>query len=103
MKEVCEICEEQLSMIVKHHIHSQSKGGTNKKSNIANICSNCHADVHHGLIVIEGRWNSTHGNILVFRKWNEPYVITEDVPDVWLYPNAKVNRKRYIDNTPIMF
>ena len=91
MKKRCEICKKEHSLIENHHIQSRSKNGPNISSNIAHICPNCHADVHHGLIIIEGRFNSSHGNILVFRKWSEFPIINENVPEVWLYPNAKVN------------
>ena len=88
--EICGLTTEEV--LVRHHIHSRSKGGHNGEINIANICSNCHSLVHHGLIVLEGRFNSTSGNILVFRKWNEPFIITEKSPEIWLYPNAKVKK-----------
>jgi uncharacterized protein YlaI len=96
LKTKCEICKKEHSIIVRHHIQSRSKNGSDHPSNIAHLCPNCHADVHNGIIVIEGRFNSTDGNILVFRKWNEKTIITENVPEVWLYPNSKKKRKNYI-------
>ena len=86
--EICGITNEEV--LIRHHIQSRSKGGHNGENNIANICANCHSLVHNGLIIIEGRYNSTSGNILVFRKWSEPYYINENSPEVWLFPNAKI-------------
>lgn len=88
----CEICEKDIDIIylINHHICSRSKNGSNEKSNIATICRNCHEDVHHGLIIIEGRFNSTHGNIVVYRDWSEQSVTGVKDPEIWLYPNAKI-------------
>ena len=91
----CEICSStDIETLVYHHIQSRSKGGSNDKRNIACICSNCHAKVHHGLIIIEGRFNSTAGKIIIHRSWDEKPIITESTPDIWLYPNARVNELR---------
>jgi hypothetical protein len=92
MKSCCEICEESNSiLLITHHIQSVCNGGSEFPSNLVRLCRYCHEKVHHGLIVIEGRWNSNVGNIVVFHNWDEPYVIRENAPEVWLYPNAKVN------------
>lgn len=93
----CEICENRNELLcVKHHITSRSKGGSNKPSNIAYLCNNCHMDVHYGIYIIEGRFNSTEGNIVVFRKWFEPPIITEVEPEVWLFPDYETKRKKYL-------
>jgi hypothetical protein len=97
-KLVCEICEERTEiLLINHHIQSRSKGGIDHPSNIACLCRSCHEHVHHGLIIIEGRFNSNVGNIVVYHKWNESYVIKEVTPEVWLYPDAKIYKLKFHD------
>ena len=92
-KTICEICENGVEIFMEHHhINSRSKGGTNEQHNLATICNQCHKKVHHGLLIIEGRFNSTHGNIIVWRNWNDPSVTGRNDPDVWLYPNAEIHK-----------
>lgn len=89
----CEICgEKQECLLDKHHINSKSMGGSDKKSNIAHICTKCHRLVHNGLIILEGRFDTTSGNKVVWRKYNEPSVTGLNDPKVWLLPNAVINR-----------
>lgn len=61
----CEICKNKFNYLEKHHIKSVSKGGKNEKGNYAYICPNCHELVHRGEIILEGRFGSTKGTILV--------------------------------------
>jgi hypothetical protein len=89
----CEICNEKMECLLeKHHIHSKSLGGSDKKYNIANICSRCHKLVHNGLVIIEGRFDTTSGNKVVWRKYNEENITGIKEPNVWLLPNAAIHR-----------
>ena len=55
--QVCPICNEK-HILVEHHINGRDIPNPHHPSNIANICSNCHTRVHHGIIVIE-QWATT--------------------------------------------
>ena len=94
--EICEICEKTTEFIKEHHIHSKSLGGSNDPGNIANICSECHDKVHYGLIIIEGRFGSMDGNVLIWRKFNEPSFSELPDPPVWLKPNSKSLQEKYL-------
>ena len=90
-KEKCEICELEIGYLIElHHIQSRSKGGSSLPFNIANICNGCHKKIHHGLIIVEGKFNSNVGRIIVWRNWNDTSITGEKDPEVWLYPNAEV-------------
>ena len=84
----CEICK-QPTPIVEHHIHSISKGGEDKSYNKCRICPNCHALVHYGKIIIEGRFQTTNGNIVIYRQKTETSITGEPDPPVWLYSEVK--------------
>lgn len=56
-KMVCEICKKS-EILVEHHIEGRKINNYNAWYNRANICSNCHNNIHHGLIIIE-RWVQT--------------------------------------------
>jgi len=96
MSDICEICKEQTDFIKEHHIHSKSKGGSNKPFNLAYICSECHDLVHVGIIIIEGRFSSMNGNILIWRKLNEQSITDLNDPVVWLKPNSKKIQEKYL-------
>ena len=82
----CEICHGKFKSIDKHHITSRSYGGSNLKSNLANLCCNCHRKVHTGEIIIEGKFPSTgeNGLTLIHRKYNEPSIMNLPLPKVFL-------------------
>lgn len=91
VKTKCNICqEEETSVLDEHHIQSKSLGGSNHPSNKTYICTKCHRFVHHGLLILEGWWDTTNGTTLVWRKYNEESVTGIEDPKVWLYPNAKI-------------
>jgi len=83
----CELCEGLFYLTEKHHIHSQSKGGSNSKHNIARVCPVCHSEIHLGIIVVEGRFFTNNGNIVIHRKYNEPS-ITGNKPECWISPQG---------------
>ena len=80
----CEICK-TMAFLQKHHIHSTCYGGEDKPFNKTFICPNCHAEVHFGFKVLEGRFASSRGNIVVWRKKGEKSVTGMPDPKVWLY------------------
>jgi len=84
----CEICENP-TPITRHHIHSLSKGGKDKPYNKCSICPNCHALVHYGNIIIEGRFETTNGNKLIFRDKGQESISGIQDPSVWLYSEIK--------------
>jgi len=87
--EICEICKKQTNFIKEHHIESKTYGGGNNESNKAYICSECHDKVHCGVIIIEGRFGSMNGQILIFRNFGEESVTGLPDPKVWLRPDSE--------------
>ena len=53
----CVICEEQ-HYLDTHHIEGRKIPNYNHKSNLADVCPNCHRIIHKGDIVIE-KWVMT--------------------------------------------
>ena len=80
----CEMCEEDVTAIDKHHIKSKKFGGTNHKSNYARICPNCHRSVHLGLFILEGRFFTSHGDLLIWRKKGEESITGKDDPQCYI-------------------
>ena len=72
-----------------HHIHSLSKGGMDIPANKAPLCPNCHRLIHSGVIILEGRFASTKGNILIWRYQGQPSVTGMPDPPVFLYTDLK--------------
>lgn len=66
----CQICKEK-NILVEHHIRGRDIPNANKPSNCCNICPNCHNAVHHGLIIIEGYFQTSNGWELLWHKSNE--------------------------------
>jgi len=93
---ICEVCSKDKDFIKKHHIQSRTLGGLDADYNFAYICSDCHDKVHYGLIIIEGRFGSTKGNILVWRKFTEPSITGSSDPVVWLKPNSDSLKEKYL-------
>jgi len=74
---VCEICNEP-NFLVEHHIRGRKITNPNSSSNIANICSNCHTRVHHGIVVVENRHLTTDGYILIWHYYKDKSITNED-------------------------
>ena len=62
---LCEICDEK-TYLQEHHIRGRKIHNPNHRSNICNICSNCHTLIHRGKIVIEDRLMTTKGYQLIW-------------------------------------
>ena len=86
---ICEICNSFSNGLDKHHIQSRCCGGENKKYNIVNICCNCHRNVHLGKVIIEGRFNSTKGNVVVWRYEGDDKKIVSEDPKVHIIGEKK--------------
>ena len=84
MKGKCEICQ-KIQQLNNHHIKSKCYGGSNKPHNRAKLCPNCHADVHSGDVIIEGRFNTSNGNSLIYRNLNDTSIT--GLPDPKCYIN----------------
>jgi len=81
-------CEEKIK-IDNHHIHSLSKGGKDKPWNKCKVCPNCHRKIHMGEIIIEGRFETTAGNTIVYRNKGEKSITGFQDPPVWLYQDLR--------------
>ena len=86
-KKQCEICKNSEERVLDaHHIIPRTDPhSTNKLSNLATLCSNCHRRVHALDIVIEGRFMTTVGSTLFFHLRDEEPVI---IPGVILHKNG---------------
>jgi len=62
---VCEICGEN-QILNQHHINGRKIKNANHPTNIANLCSNCHVKVHHGIYICEKRALTTEGYKLIW-------------------------------------
>ena len=90
----CEICGKDKLFLEKHHIHSKSLGGSNKPYNITNICPDCHKLIHSGIIILEGKYNSTKGVVLVWRYFiDEP--LFNNISKCWLKENHKEAQQQW--------
>lgn len=88
----CEICDESFPILDQHHIESKCFGGEDKEYNKTKICPNCHRLVHfdnEDRIVIEGRFMSCIGNILVWRHKGEESITGFEDPKVYLITKEK--------------
>lgn len=89
----CEICY-KITPLVGHHIQSISFGGNNKPYNRCRICPNCHSMVHYGKIIIEGRFETTAGNVVIHRKKGDESITGFPEPKVWLYSDKNIKTQR---------
>ena len=65
----CDVCEE-LKILVCHHIEGRKIPNFNKAFNRCYICSDCHTEVHKGLIIVEGWEQTTIGKQLLWHRKN---------------------------------
>ncbi len=96
-KKVCEICSAKDVSLDKHHIHSLCYNGSNKPFNLSFICPSCHRKVHEGTIILEGKYSSTGGIILVYRNKDEESITGDTDPPVWIIsdqsnPSGKLSK-----------
>jgi hypothetical protein len=93
-KRNCEVCGEgDKNLLHRHHIIPQCDPRcTNKDSNIAILCANCHTKVHYGEIIIIGVYQTSGGKKAMWFKKGETPLIEEEY---WLVKdNPLVVRER---------
>ena len=73
----CEICKEQ-NFLVQHHIQGRNIKNPHVNSNLANICSNCHLNIHKGEIIVEKRVMTTTGEVLLWHINTDPSITGDD-------------------------
>jgi len=73
----CEICK-QTNFLVEHHIEGREVRNANNNSNIANICPNCHYQIHLGLIIIEGKFLTSDGYEIIFHRKDQKSITGEE-------------------------
>ena len=73
----CEICS-VVTFLEIHHINGREIDNYNHKDNLTNICPNCHNEIHHGKIIIEGWFNTTKGRDLIWRRDKEEKITDEE-------------------------
>lgn len=69
-KKHCEICGKQ-RILVQHHIMGRDIPNPNHKYNLCDVCDNDHRDVHEGIIIIEGWFQTTAGMELIWHYKDE--------------------------------
>jgi hypothetical protein len=74
---LCEICKSKF-VLEEHHLRGRKVENCHKDSNIANICPNCHTLVHRGELIIEGRFLTTNGYELIWRKRDEKTITGQE-------------------------
>jgi len=73
----CDVCGKP-AILVEHHIMGRDVPNPNHRSNLANVCPNCHMGVHSGTLVIE-RWvGSTSGTVLAWHRSGERSLTGDD-------------------------
>ena len=83
----CEICSESHILEI-HHINGRDIPNPNHSSNLVNICSNCHTDVHFGRIIIEGWAMTTEGKQLFWHKKEEEN-ITNRISNPYIFNHSE--------------
>jgi hypothetical protein len=73
----CEICKE-VNILVEHHIRGRKIDKPNHPSNLSYVCSNCHAKIHHGIIIVENRLLTTNGYVLIWHSKDEESITKDD-------------------------
>ena len=66
----CDICKD-IGYLEEHHIEGRDIPDYNHKSNLCNICPNCHYKIHLGVIVIEQWAMSSVGITLLWHNEGE--------------------------------
>jgi len=67
----CDICGKRRPL-TEHHIHGREVRNWRSGWNLAAICPDCHEDVHIGVLIILGWYQTDTGRCLVWHKKGEP-------------------------------
>jgi hypothetical protein len=73
----CEICSVS-GILVAHHILGREILNANHRSNLVNICPNCHCLIHEGKIIIEKWVVGTTGKFLAWHYVGEDGITGQD-------------------------
>jgi len=75
---LCQICCKK-HFLVTHHIRGRDIHDPNHSSNLADICPNCHQNVHMGKVIIEGWFMTTNGLELFWHENTEESFTGENI------------------------
>jgi len=73
----CPICEER-HILVEHHIEGRNIPNPNHSSNLAYVCSCCHRELHEGIVIIEGYFQTSNGLQLIWHFKDEEGLTGEE-------------------------
>jgi hypothetical protein len=73
----CDICG-QTEILVQHHIDGRNVPHANKAYNLSDICPNCHAKIHSGILVVEKWVMTTEGKSLIYHSVHESSLTGND-------------------------
>lgn len=73
----CDMCH-NMSILVEHHIRGRGIPNYNHPSNLTNVCSNCHMNIHSGKMIVEQWVMSTEGKFLSWHFAGEPGITGQD-------------------------
>jgi hypothetical protein len=81
-KSLCSICGEE-HILETHHIEGRNIPNPNHQFNLANICANCHKEVHWGNIIIE-KWVMTSNGMELFwhKKGEKSFSGNDSIPHI---------------------
>jgi hypothetical protein len=74
---ICPICDGK-HFLTTHHIRGRDIPDCDHPSNLADICENCHRDIHEGVLIIEGWFMTTGGNELIYHRKEEESLSGDD-------------------------
>ena len=86
----CEVCGEKKNLERHHIIPRCDSRSTNKDSNLAILCPNCHASVHSGDIILLGIYDSTGGKKLLWHYLGEEPGLEKEFWVVKYNPKVKM-------------
>jgi len=84
----CDICKEA-KILHGHHINGRDIPNANHFSNIANVCPNCHMDIHYGNVIVE-RWSMTSEGFRLYwhKKGEDSFTGDDSNPNLLVNPES---------------
>jgi hypothetical protein len=80
-RQPCEICK-RATYLEEHHLRGRNVENPHGDYNVCTICPCCHNEVHHGDIIIEGRFMTDHYELIWHNEGDES--ITGETCEVYL-------------------
>ena len=65
----CDVCKHYFPL-VRHHLNGREIPKYDEPFNVAEVCPNCHQDIHSGEVVVEGWMQTSVGRELIWRNKN---------------------------------